>query len=73
MTSIGRRFDAIANQVGKCLSHAPTAELETLSNMIDDYVMNYTRTWNGIRKQPAARKLLDVIWEHSGSAHQSTE
>lgn len=58
---IGSKFDVIVEQVGKCLSHAPTEELEALAEMIDEYASRYRRTWEGIREQPAARKLLDVI------------
>lgn len=54
-------FDPIVAQVAKCLSHAPGAELEKLSDMIERYSNTYSRTWDGIRTQPAARKLLDAI------------
>jgi hypothetical protein len=63
--AIGTKFDALIEQVRVCMANAPDAELQKLSVMLSQYEDQYSVTWNGIRKQPAARKLLDAICEEA--------
>lgn len=58
-------FDKIAEQLFECLKHAPAAELTKLADLMKQTKGNHTRTWNGVRQQPAARKLLDAMLEAS--------
>lgn len=61
-------FSSIMDALYEALSTAEPAKLAELRNAISAYENQYQRTYNDIRRQPFARKLLDSIIEAGDEA-----